>query len=109
MAARQPGVQFRRSLPPLRNQGISADLSDGHDTMEDRPVVVELVGTPRAGCGVSLRAEDCTLGAGPTVRLSLLPLTLGNVERELALELGPLPPPPCCGASGRQHRGPPPP
>jgi hypothetical protein len=28
---------------------------------------VEVAGTPRAGCGVSLRAEDCTLGAGPTV------------------------------------------
>ena len=28
---------------------------------------VEGVGTPRAGCGVSLRAEDCALGAGPTI------------------------------------------
>ena len=26
---------------------------------------VEVVGTPRAGCGVSLRAEDYALGAGP--------------------------------------------
>lgn len=31
------------------------------------PRVVEGVGTPRAGCGVSLRAEDCGLGAGPTI------------------------------------------
>jgi hypothetical protein len=31
------------------------------------PRCVEVVGTPRAGCGVSLRAEDCTLGAGPTI------------------------------------------
>jgi hypothetical protein len=31
------------------------------------PLCVEGIGTPRAGCGVSLRAEDYGLGAGPTI------------------------------------------
>jgi hypothetical protein len=54
-----PGVEIGDSGRFRPYGGSAAAMSSCRD--------VEVAGTPRAGCGVNLRAQDCALGAGPTI------------------------------------------